>query len=137
MLDAGMEPVRMSAYSYEILKEINFDEIRNARKQNAEKLIDILLSANIKVLQKKTGLSDLFVAFFIDNREERQNELSQIGVFNTIIWPLSKKQKEICKVAKYTEQNMLAAPCDQRYQTEDMEYVGNMIVDNIRQRRFM
>ena len=74
------------------------------------------------------GLSDLYVSFTVLNRDEVQRRLSAEGIFNTIIWPLSEQQKEACKVAKYTEENMLAAPCDQRYTVEDMKTIGAEIV---------
>ena len=80
------------------------------------------------MIQKDTRFSDLYVAFMVPNRDEVQKRLSNMGIFNTIIWPLNEKQKEVFIIACITEENMLAAPCDQRYGVEDMNYIGNEIV---------
>ena len=119
------DPCAMSAYSYAIAKETKWDDIRSARKANAETLISILqTSPHITFIQNKTALSDLYVAFMVANRDEVQNRLSEMGIFNTIIWPLTVEQRIVSRVAKNVEDNMLAAPCDQRYTIDDMEYIG-------------
>lgn len=123
------EPSAMSDYSYVLTKETDWDWVKRIRQQNAEALISILSkSPYISIIQDKVGLSDLYVSFTVLNRDEVQRRLSAEGIFNTIIWPLSEQQKEACKVAKYTEENMLAAPCDQRYTVEDMKTIGAEIV---------
>ena len=122
-------PSGMSAYSLELAKRSDLSRIQSIRKNNAEVLISILSSSSsISLIQRKAGLSDLYVAFLVPNRDEVQRELSAEGIFNTIIWPLSPEQKKACRIAKLTEENMLAAPCDQRYGCKDMEFIGKEIV---------
>lgn len=123
------DPSAMSAYAYALASNTDWDEIRLIRKNNAEVLISELSeSPYIKFIQDRAGLSDLYVAFVVPNRDEVQRRLSAEGIFNTIIWPLSDAQKDVCQVAKFTEENMLAAPCDQRYNTNDMKFIGKEIV---------
>ena len=123
------EPSAMSAYAYALAMDTDWDWVKNVRQQNAETLISILsASPYISFIQDKPGVSDLFVPFTVPNRDEVQRRLSAEGIFNTIIWPLMDEQKEACAVAKYTEENMLAAPCDQRYSVEDMKTIGAEIV---------
>ena len=123
------EPSAMSAYAYALAKGTDWDWVRNTRQQNAETLISILsASPYITFIQDKGGLSDLYVPFTVPNRDEVQRRLSAEGIFNTIIWPLMDEQKSECKVAKFTEENMLAAPCDQRYSVDDMKTIGAEIV---------
>lgn len=118
-------PSAMSSYAYALAKDIDWNWVRRTRRQNAETLTSILSSSPyIKLIQDTPGLSDLYVPFTVPNRNEVQWRLSAEGIFNTIIWPLMDEQKEACKVAKYTEENMLAAPCDQRYTVEDMKTIG-------------
>lgn len=123
------EPSAMSAYSYALAKDTDWDLVRKTRQQNAEILI-LTLSASpyITLIQDKAGFSDLYVPFIVPKRDEVQKRLSAKGIFNTIIWPLSDQQNEACKVAKFTVENMLAAPCDQRYTEEDMKTIGAEIV---------
>ena len=126
------EPSAMSAYSYTLAKSTDWKEMQGIRRINADTLIGVLQSSRfIKFIQDKTGLSDLYVVFTVPNRDEIQRRLSEKGIFNTIIWPLTLDQKGVCEVAKRTEENMLAAPCDQRYTTDDMNYIGAEIVRTI------
>lgn len=122
-------PSSMSSYSYALALGVDWDIIRCVRKKNAEVLTGILsASPLISFIQDKPGYSDLYVAFTVPNRDEVQRRLSEEGIFNTIIWPLTEKQKETCCVARFTEENMLAAPCDQRYSESDMRFIGKEIV---------
>jgi hypothetical protein len=132
ILDKDKETSRMSAYSYELAIKTDWEKVKFKRKSNAEKLLGIFKNANIPCIQNDAGISDLYVTFTIEYRDEIQSQLSQMGIFNTIIWPLNNVQKETCPVAKYTEEHMLAAPCDQRYSIEDMEYIGDKIVNVLR-----
>lgn len=132
IMDGDKNPSRMSAYAYEIASHADWDEIREIRKQNAEVLIDILKDFGIQFIQEETGRSDLYVAFLTEARDSRQSKLSLKGIFNTIIWPLTDKQKDVCEVSKYTEEHMLAAPCDQRYSVSDMKMIGNEICKAMR-----
>ena len=123
------EPSAMSAYSYMLAKESDWNWIRNVRRENADILISVLAtSPNISFIQNKAGVSDLYVPFSVPNRDEVQRRLSAEGIFNTIIWPLRDEQKKVCKVAKHTEESMLAAPCDQRYTSSDMKSIGAELV---------
>ena len=122
-------PSAMSAYAYALAKDTDWDMIRCVRSRNAEILVSVLsTSPYISFIQDTPNLSDLYVPFTVSNRDEVQKILSNEGIFNTIIWPLTEKQKCFCEVAKFTEENMLAAPCDQRYSVDDMKYIGSEIV---------
>ena len=129
ILDEDYMPSRMSKYSFELIKNTDFNKLFKARQNNSKALIKMLKkNKNIKILQSNTSISNLYVPFLINNRDSKQQELNRLGIFNTIIWPLSKEQMDICPVSKYIVDHMLAAPCDQRYTTKDMEYIGKEIV---------
>lgn len=124
-VDEDLLPGLMSQYSRELLKQVDFNLINEIRKKNASILISELNGFDF--VQKKTGLGDVYVAIFINNRDEIQRKLASKGIFCTIIWPLSDEQKEICRIAKYTEEHILTIYCDQRYTSEDMKYVAKCI----------
>lgn len=132
IMDGDKKPSRMSQYAFEIVFNTNWDEIRTKRKENSKVLISLLKKNNIQLIQNEPGLSDLYVPFLIKDRDKSQSVLSPQGIFNTIIWPLSEEQKNVCPVARFTEKHMLAAPCDQRYTVEDMKWIGNEICKAIR-----
>lgn len=123
------EPSAMTSYSYELAIKTDWDRIKKSRRDNAETIINALsASPFVAFIQKTVGLSDLYVPFLVPNRDEVQRRLSAQGIFNTIIWPITDKQKQACGIAGFTEEHMLAAPCDQRYTKEDMKYIGAEIV---------
>ena len=129
ILDEDSRPYKMSEYSYQLLCETDFDAIRSIREKNFAVLSRILSECqNITLIQNDNFKSNLYVPFLVRNRDIKQRELSSIGIFNTVIWPLNDIQKDNCMIAKYIGENMLAAPCDQRYTFDEMVYVGNCIV---------
>lgn len=128
IMDQDCVPSRMSAYSYELALQADWNHIRQKRQENAQVLISVLKQSSIDFIQPESGLSDLYVAFKVCNRNAKQAKLSSMGIFNTIIWPLNNEQKSVSIVAKDTEEKMLAAPCDQRYSVKDMEYIGQEMV---------
>ena len=129
IMDQSDTPAAMSAYSFEMAKSAQWEQIRNIRRNNAEALLQILEGCpKLKPIQLSAGQSDLYVAFLVDDRDRIQRELSALGIFCTVIWPLSDQQQAACPVARDTCQRMLAAPCDQRYGIEDMRYIGKEIV---------
>lgn len=131
IIDKDEIPSRMSDYSYKIANTVDWERIKIQRSENAACLINILKECNIQLIQDKVGFSDLYVAFVVDQRDFRQSKISQKGIFNTVIWPLNDEQKRRCNVAKFTEEHMLAAPCDQRYSVKDMQFIGKEIVNTI------
>lgn len=129
ILDADQMPALMSAYSYALAESTDWREISNCRKANASVLMNVLKDCSqIGFIQKQPGCSDLYVAITVNNRDLLQQKLAQIGIFCTIIWPLSQAQTEACPVARHTYEHMLAVPCDQRYSQEDMLFIGREIV---------
>ena len=135
ILDKSPVPIKMSKYAYDMLLNVAQDiiggGISQKRIKNSACLADILQESKIQLLQSQAGLSDLYVPFLTANRDAVQRALSAEGIFCTIIWPLSQEQRDLCPIAKRTEQFMLAAPCDQRYSSSDMEYIGNAIVRTV------
>lgn len=128
ILDADKLPVPMSAYTYELLQKTDWQAIRACRQENSETLLGILKECpQIHLIQDQSGKSDLYVAFSVEARDLLQQKLSKLGIFCTIIWPLSQIQIDSCPVAQHAHRYMLAAPCDQRYSKDDMVYIGKEI----------
>ncbi len=128
LLDNDITPVKMTAYSYELACNTDWEHIRRKRRDNAY-VLNMVFSGhkNIKIINCDINRSDLYVPIMIENRDEVQQDLSSKGIFNTIIWPLRKEQMNACTTATYVSEHMLAVPCDQRYTKEDMLYIGNEI----------
>lgn len=129
IIDNDALPGKMSNYSFEILRKADFKEIKRIRERNYNVLLDILSKeSKIYILQPDCQKSNLYFPIIIENRDFVQNNLSKIGIYNTIIWPLRDEQKKVCETAKYVEEHMLAVSCDQRYSIEDMKHIAYEIV---------
>lgn len=97
IMDVQKTPARMTEYTYEIASKTDWESIRLSRKDNSRALISELQKcSNIQLIQKEVGKSDLYVPFLVADRD-RQAELSKLGIFNTIIWPLSEAQKKFVR----------------------------------------
>ena len=132
IMDTNPEPCRMSDYSYNLICDTDWETIAQIRQKNSSYLISSFDKCDkIKLLQPQPGISDLYVPILIENRDAIQRQLSQQGIYTTLIWPLSESQKKICPVSKMTEQKMLAVPCDQRYDLEDMRFIADNIVRTV------
>lgn len=128
LLDNQPEPVKMSAYSYDVSIHANWKAVRQRRAENARILMSIFSqNKKITIINEKVTESALYLPILIKNRDEVQRKLSAKGIFNTIIWPLREEQTLVCPTAKLVTECMLAVPCDQRYDREDMVYIGNEI----------
>ncbi len=128
LLDNQPEPIKMTAYSYELSIHVDWGAVQQRRAENASVLLDIFSkNKKITIINEKVAESALYLPILIKNRDGVQRNLSAKGIFNTIIWPLREEQALVCSTAKLVTECMLAVPCDQRYDREDMVYIGNEI----------
>ncbi len=127
-IDGDEKPCGMSLYSLSLTRQIDWEAIRRCRAENAAVLMEKLRKKGVSFIQKDVGVSDLYVPFYTERRDEVQKKLAQKGVFCTVIWPLNESKRVLCETAYKTERYMLAAPCDQRYTPQDMQYIGDEIV---------
>lgn len=125
IIDEEKIPGLMSQYAYEKICKIDFKKVNVVHQRNAEILINEL--KEFSFVQNKSGYGDVYVAVLIDDRDIVQQKLASMGIFCTIIWPLNDIQRNICEVAKYTEEHMLTIYCDQRYDIEDIKYIASCI----------
>lgn len=127
-MDIDPLPCGMSEYAFRLLQQVDWAAVGAQRKANATVLMDVLKDEPVRLIGAAPGQSDLYVAFLTEHRDEIQRRLSAVGVFCTVIWPLSEEKKAACPVAATTEACMLAAPCDQRYTEADMHVISNEMV---------
>ena len=131
-MDNTPQPCRMSAYSYKLICKTDWKKIETIRESNSSCLISCFKHCEkIQLLQPQSNISDLYVPILVENRDAIQRSLSERGIYTTLIWPLSEEQKYVCRIARQTEEQMLAIPCDQRYDLEDMRFIANNIVRTV------
>ena len=128
-IDADPRPGRMTLYARKKMTEEAWELCRTKRRKNAKIITEIFRKAGIPMLQEEPGRSDLYVPILTEDRDGLQKRLAAIGIFTTLIWPLSEEQRSSCEVAADTEARMLGVPCDQRYSEEDVRYVAEKIAE--------
>lgn len=127
-LDKDTKIVGISEASLDIIKKINFKEIRDIRQRNVEFILDFLKDVKgITSLYENSDLGNLYYPILVKNREEIQAKLAQKKIYCPVIWPLPAEALNICSVSDYISEHMLAIPCDQRYTESDMNYICNTL----------
>ena len=119
---------QMSDFTENIMGAINYDLVRERRKENIEYLHDQLREYN--ELDLNVGQMDFMYPLLNDNAEKIRAALIDQKVFVPILWPnvLENEQNELeCKLAR----NIMPIPIDQRYDKEDMDYICKIIRSQI------
>lgn len=120
----------MSRISREIININDYDCYREKRKLNYKILKDALKEVdNIKFLLASTGNSPLYFPIIINNVNKVQKLLASRNIYCPVIWPIPKMAKGICKNSEYIAEHILAIPCDHRYNSDDMKYIVNNLIE--------
>lgn len=108
-----------SEISKSLIPLINYEEVKQRRKDNAAFLHSELVKLGIRHIYNSEAVP-FFVPVFIDNRAEIRNEMFKNNIFTPIHWPYeSGKLSGTRKNRIYDIE--LSLICDQRYSIKDME----------------
>lgn len=108
-----------SEISKSLIPLINYEEVKQRRKDNAAFLHSELVKLGIRHIYNSEAVP-FFVPVFIDNRAEIRNEMFKNNIFTPIHWPYeSGKLNGTRKNRIYDIE--LSLICDQRYSIKDME----------------
>lgn len=112
-------PLRgMSALTHNILRAIDYEEVRRRRNENYSILQQYLGQANGLKLAAVEG--PYCYPFYCDNGMEIKRQLAMRKIYVPTLWPnvLEHGGQE-----RNLAENILPLPCDQRYGRDAMEYV--------------
>ena len=128
ILNKEVSPVLMSDKSLEILKRLDWKKIRKRRRQNynylAEKLSSLSEKLSVVYNFQKCPFS---LPILIDDRDSLQKYLASEGIYCQVLWPLPHGSVSPHSFDETFSKRMLSIPCDQRYDTDDMERIYNAI----------
>lgn len=126
-LDESNIPCAMTSESEGILKNIDFEKIRQKRENNVkvlkQGLKDLVKNRNILYLTQTPEKSGLYFPIFVSEQKKVQKILAQNGIYCPVIWPTPESAKGVCAISEYVASHMLAVPCDQRYDENDMKKI--------------
>ncbi|MFD1031314.1 hypothetical protein [Metaplanococcus flavidus] len=122
----GEEPIlKMSKLTHNILKAIDYEQIRQIRNENFKFLHNELEEENPLKLVSPDG--PFAYPFYIENGIEVRKQLALKKIYIPTLWPnvLDLVPKESMEY-QYAA-NILPLPCDQRYTTEDMKFMAGIL----------
>ena len=121
-------PIRhMSVFTKRILGNIDFDEVRKKRHENASFLHSKLGAVNKLEVEPKTASSLMVYPLLIDSPNIREYLITN-KVFTALYWPNVLEWCREDELEYYLSQNLLPLPIDQRYTIKDMERIVKLIV---------
>jgi len=115
---------RMSCFSKNILKRIDFEELHLRTKNNFNYLKNNIVEDNKLKIMNKQYLSQ-FIILFCSNKNERdyiRNKLANSEIFCPIHWDISWLTKE-----NNISNRIMSIPCDYRYNLDDMKFITNKL----------
>ena len=119
----------MSKLSKSLLKGIDIETSLTKRAENAKSIYDSLYEfPGIELPLKYTGESvPLYVPIYVERREKIQEFMRRHDIFIPILWPIPQQILITDKETKKIYMDLLALPCDGRYDTDDMKYMCDVL----------
>lgn len=125
------ESHRISDLSYNLLSAQDTQYNPNQRLINFQFLYSnipdgIQVKKTVKDLETVTS-APLYFTVFVSNRKELQTVLAQNSIYAPVLWPVEDDRVLINEDIQYIYSHLLAIPCDQRYDTDDMKRIVAII----------
>lgn len=118
-------PVReMSLLTQNLLRGINYEHVKDVRTHNYSWLNSVLKTDNELVVKNIEG--GFMYPFLIKNGDKLRKYLIENRIYTPVLW-VNVLQGEAGEWEKKLTRNLVCIPCDQRYNTEDMDYIISVI----------
>ena len=122
---------RMSKVAYNLLIEEDLENNQKCRFRNYKYLFhNVLESEKVSIVchdLNEVTTAPLYFTLYVNDRFALQRLLAQDSVYAPVIWPVEDDRVLINDEVKYIYDHVLAIPCDQRYDLEDMQRVVDII----------
>lgn len=116
---------RMSKLTENLLHGIDYEMVKNKRRQNFCYLHEMFQSMNKLNLSVPDGA--FMYPLYIENGAEVRKQLQAKEIFIPILWPAVFNLCEENELEYDMAKNILPIPVDQRYGIEDMKYIAREI----------
>lgn len=125
--ECNVIPHRMSQIAYNLLQKEDLEENQNKRKYNYSFLFHNVRE-NYKVRKVCQDLNEvttapLYFTIYVQDRSLLQRLLAQDAIYAPVLWSVEDKRVLINDEVRYIYDHLLAIPCDQRYDTNEMKRV--------------
>ena len=120
------EPIkRMSKLTCNLLHGIDYNYVKQRRTDNFISYHTIF--GKINKLELRISEGALVYPLLIENGPEIRRALQKKNIYVPTFWPAVLERVSEDSSDRYIVDNILPLPCDQRYQTEDTEYIAECL----------
>lgn len=129
--ESNIAPHRMSQVAYYFLQRENMVNNQKKRFENYA-----FLDNNIRETERVSKVckdtnevtsAPLYFTIYVEDRSALQCLLAQNAIYAPVLWPVEDERVLIDDHVKYIFSHLLAIPCDQRYDENDMQRVAEII----------
>ena len=121
-------PSAMSRLTSGILSSVNYEQVQETRNKNLAALHRILSPYNeFPVFRSVPTMSYPFLW----KEKQLKNALIQSKIYVPTLWTETLENLGSSSWERYLSEHLCILPIDQRYDTSDMEYIGNTVLNLI------
>lgn len=121
--------MRMSRLTENLLRAIDYEQIKDIRTANYDYLAKRLGQINLLHLNHAEGA--FAYPFFMENGDEVRKKLIAHKIYVPTLWPNVLEDIPETFYEYQLAKNILPLPCDQRYDEADMEYICKLIIESV------
>lgn len=129
--DSNIVPHKMSQVAYNLMVKEDLEKNQKCRFSNYTYLFNNINESPkiIKVCQNMADVTTapLYFTIYVQDRPVLQRLLAQDSIYAPMIWPVEDERVLINEEVKYIYDHILAIPCDQRYDENDMRRAVEII----------
>lgn len=123
----GALPLKsMSKVTHNLLRGINYQNVAKIRADNFKHLHHCLENKNLLDVRLPEG--PYMYPFLIENGAMLRKKLQEEQIYIPLLWPNVKQNLSPTDMEYRLADNILPLPCDQRYVSNDMDYIVEKII---------
>lgn len=131
LAEHAISPHRISSVAFNLLQQENVENNQRSRYTNYAYLFKNIRESD-KISKVCQNLADvttapLYFTIYVQNRLALQRLLAEDSIYAPVLWPVEEEDVLIDEEVKYIYEHILAIPCDQRYDANDMQRVVSVI----------
>ena len=122
--------LRMSNFTMNLLRSIDFDSVKRQRNENFKRLHEKLSGINLLHIPDMETFACPMVYPLYSSDVALKKRLIENKIFVATYWPNVKAWCQAIDLEYQLAERMIALPIDQRYSTEEMDYIIKIIQGN-------
>jgi len=133
ILDNQERIYAISQMSSKVQANLDRDDLIRKRRENFSFLSNNLKGLVEPVFSLEQENVPLYFPMLVKERTLLQKHLVQNAIYAPVVWPKDENQPQQCEGAENAYEHLLCIPIDQRYGTDDMERIIDVIKDFYKQ----